>query len=251
MLGLTVVAAFAAGLLVASEPPSPSDEIRVPQRVKPSMVGRGARSARLLPPLSPSRGQVVVFLHGWGLTGPRAYRAWFTHLRRRGITVIVPRYQAGLGTSTERVFGNAVAGLRAAFRRGSPPRGVVVVGHSAGAILALNYAVRARSLRLPPARAVVMAYPGGAIRGQDPLPEPSPALLPASVRTLTVFASPSDAVVGTETASRIHDGASRIPAERRRLITVDDPTAGGHFAPVLDSPAVRRIFWSELDAVLS
>ncbi|MGI9099229.1 MAG: alpha/beta fold hydrolase [Solirubrobacteraceae bacterium] len=88
-----------------------------------------------------------MFLHGWGLTGPKAYDGWLRHLTARGSTVIVPRYQSSSGTNSEDVPDSALAGVRSALRRLRPrPRRVVVVGHSVGGILAVDYAARASRL---------------------------------------------------------------------------------------------------------
>lgn len=218
---------------------------------QPFRVGAGARSALVLPARGPRRRPAVVFLHGWGLTGPKAYRGWLRHLAARGSTVIVPRYQRGLRTPSLSVPGNAIAGVRAALRRLRPrPSRVVVVGHSVGGILALDYAAGAESLGLPPALAVVSIYPGGVIRDMPPIPENDPATLPAGLRRLLVFESTQDEVVGTTPAETIRNGATALPDDRRELVTVEDPVAGDHFAPAMDSAAARRTFWAPVDRLL-
>lgn len=223
-----------------------------PDAPAPFVVGSGATSARVLPGRGRWRRPTVVFLHGWGLTGPTAYRSWLRHLTLRGSTVIVPRYQTSLRTWSEAVPDNALAGARSALGRLRPrPRGVVVVGHSVGGILAVDYAARARELRLPPALAVMSVFPGGALRDMPPVPEDDPARLPSTIRQLMVLASPTDRVVGTSPAQVIFEGAVNVPDARRRLIQVDDPVAGDHFAPVVDSAAARRTFWGPLDRILS
>ena len=239
---VTVGAAFS--LLQGREPASQMEANR------PFVVGSGARSARVLPGRAPRERATVVFLHGWGLSGRRAYAAWLEHLADRGSTVIVPRYQTSLRTPSNTVVDNALAGVRNAIRRlERRPRAVVVVGHSVGGVLAVDYAVRARSAGLPPARAVMAVYPGGALRDSPPVPLDDAASLPSSTRRLVVIASPADAVVGTGPAEAIYAAAAKL-AGRRRLIRVEGPTAGGHFAPVLDSAAARRRFWKPLDRLV-
>ena len=218
---------------------------------RPFTVGTGARSARVFPARGRQRRATVVFLHGWGLTGPKAYSAWLHHLTARGSTVIVPRYQSSLRTSSETVPDNALTGIRAALRRLRPrPRSVVVAGHSVGGILAVDYATRAESLGLPAASAVMIVFPGGAIRDMAPVPEEDPARIPASIRRFVVLMSPADQLVGTATAESIYAGALDVPEGRRQLVSVDDPSAGDHFAPVLDSPAARTVFWARLDRLV-
>ena len=236
-------------LLGGDEPestPRPPDPPR-----RPFTVGRGARSALVLPAQGDRRRPVVVFLHGWGLIGREAYRPWMDHLAARGSTVIVPRYQTSIRTSSATALTNAVAGVRGALRLVRPrPRNVVVVGHSAGGVLAVEYAVSARRLKLPAARAVVAIYPGSALRDLPPIPQSDPAALPSATRRLLVLASPLDEVVGTGPAQAIHDGAVNIADSRRELVTVDDPVAGKHFAPVVHSPAAREQLWRRVDDVL-
>lgn len=219
---------------------------------RPFTAGTGARAARVLPARGGNRRPAVVFLHGWGLLGRDAYRPWLRHLAARGSTVIVPRYQDGLQTPSSEVLDNAIAGVRAAVARlRPPPSRVVVVGHSTGGVLAVDYAVRAPSLGLPPASAVMAIYPGAALRTMPPIPQEDPAALPATVRRMVVLASASDVVVGTAPAEAIQQGATGLPLERRELILVTEPGAGDHFAPVTDTPAARRVFWRTLDDLLA
>lgn len=219
---------------------------------RPFVAGSGARAALVLPARGGTRRPAVVFLHGWGLTGRRAYRPWLRHLAEGGSTVIAPRYQDSLQTPSSEVPDNALAGVRAAVGRLRPaPRSVVVVGHSAGGVLAVDYAVRAPELGLPPAAAVMVVYPGGALRTMPPIPQDDPATLPPTVQRLVVFDSPSDAVVGTGPAEAIQQGATGLPLEQRELVSVTDPAAADHFAPVTDTPAARRVFWRTLDELLS
>ena len=192
-----------------------------------------------------------MFLHGWGLTGPKAYDAWLRHLTARGSTVIVPRYQTSLRTDSQKVPDNALAGVRAALRRLRPrPTRVVLIGHSVGGVLAVDYAAHARSLGLPRAAAVMIIYPGRTLKDMPPVPEEDPAQIPAGVRQLLVLASPTDRLVGTTPAEAIAAGAVKLPPSRRRLITVDDAVAGDHFAPALDSAEARREFWKRADRLI-
>ena len=205
----------------------------------------------MLPARGGRRRATVVFLHGWGLTGAKAYDAWLRHLTSRGSTVIVPRYQTSLRTDSEKVPDNALAGVRAALRRLRPrPRAVVVIGHSVGGVLAVDYAARARPVGLPPAQTMMVVYPGGALKDMPAVPEDDAAQIPSSVRRMLVLASPTDKVVGTAPAEAIFTGAVNLPSDRRELITVDDSVAGDHFAPALDSGAARREFWKRADRLV-
>ena len=223
-----------------------------PKPPRPFTVGAGARSALVLPARGGQRRPVVVFLHGWGLIGREAYRGWLRHLAGRGSTVIVPRYQANSRARPEAVPGDALAGVRSAVERLRPrPRAVVVVGHSVGAVLAVDYAVRARALGLPAAQGVMSIFPGAALRDMPPVPQADPAQLPPTVRRLLVVESTSDEVASTSVAEAIYHGAVRLPEQRRELVTIREAAAGDHFAPALDTPAARRVFWARLDRLLT
>ena len=248
-----LIALLAAGwiLVVLLGGDEPADPPQRPDPPRPFTVGRGVRSALVLPAQGGRRRPVVVFLRGWGLVGREAYRAWLDHLAAQGSTVIAPRYQTSVRTSSQDVFDNAVAGIRGAVRRLRPrPSNVVVVGHSAGGVLAVEYAIQARRLGLPKAQAVVSIYPGGAIRDMPPIPQSDPAGLPSSTRRLIVFASPQDQLVGTAPAQALHDGAVNMEASRRQLVMVDEPTAGEHFSPVVETAEAKQAFWSRLDRLL-
>lgn len=243
LAALAVVVAVTAGRGPGSAPPPP---------LRPFTAGRGARSALVLPARGQRRRPAVLFLHGWGLTGRTAYRSWLRHLTVGGSTVVVPRYQTSLDTPSTQVPANAVAGVRAALRRLRPrPSGFVVVGHSVGGVLAIDYAVEAAGRGLPPALAVVSIYPGGAFKTMPPIPQDASSGIPASTRRLLVMASPTDTIVGTGPAQAIYDNATSLPPGRRELVAIDDPVAGNHFAPAVDSPAARRAFWAPVDSVLA
>ena len=248
VIPLLAVSWIILALLGGDDPAKPPKRAESPS---PFTVGRGARGAVVIPARGERRRPVVVFLHGWGLVGREAYRPWLDHLASRGSTIIAPRYQTSIRTNTRDVLDNAFAGVRSALRRlRHRPRNLVVVGHSVGGVLAVEYAIRARRLRLPRARAVVSIYPGGAVKGMAPIPQSDVAGLPSATQRLVVFASPRDRLVGTAPAQAIHDGALKVAERRRRLVTVDDPIAGKHFAPVVDSAAARREFWNPVDRLL-
>lgn len=212
--------------------------------------GRGARAATVVRPAQTDRSlPAVIFLHGWGQTEASDYRGWIEHLARQGNAVVVPRYQASLRTPPDSVFENALAGIQAALAQiAIAPDSLVVAGHSAGGLLAADYAVAAASdPSLPDARAVFVVYPGGTIRGfSRSVPSPDPSALPPATR-LVVLAGASDGVVGEFPAAELIAGATRIPSERRRLVRVTDPAVDDHRAPERSGPSERTAFWSRLD----
>ena len=214
-------------------------------------VGRGSRSAAVVRRSGASGPQpVVIFLHGWGLTEPSAYRRWIRHLAALGNTVIVPRYQRSARDDPSRVRARALSGIRRALARAPlKPGTLVVVGHSAGAALAADYAAVARSERLPRPVAVFAVYPGRRILGYPRgIPEADPGRIPASVR-LTVLAGARDAVVGEAPARELIARATAIPRQRRQLIRVTNDAAD-HLAPTRDDAAARAAFWRRLDSLI-
>lgn len=231
-----------------------SDEEEKPQRgseVERTVVGRGPLAAVVLRRRDAPPQRAVVFLHGWRLLGGKAYEAWMLDLARSGVTVIAPRYQERRGTPPETALDNALAGVRAALRQTAVASGgVVLVGHSAGAILAVDYAAVAARQGLPPARGVLAIYPGSVIRAtSEPIPRLDLSQIPSTVQ-LTVMASETDEIVGDQPARDIWSSATSIPPAQRRFVWVRDPIAGDHFAPALDTDAARDSFWRQLTRLL-
>ena len=220
-------------------------------KIERIVVGTGPRAAVVVRRSDAPPQPAVIFLHGWKLLGRDAYRGWYDHLARRGLTVIAPRYQLRRGTPPEDALENALAGVRAALRRVPVSGGrVTVAGHSAGGVLAADYAAVAAAEGLPRARSVLIVYPGSAIRGSATgIPSTDLSQIPADTR-LVVMASPADPVVGDVPARTIYESATAIPPERRTFVSVDDPRASDHFAPAVSSRTARTVFWRRLDRLV-
>jgi len=212
-------------------------------------VGRGPQTATIIRPDSAGPLPVVLFLHGWGATRPRAYRPWLDHLARAGNAVIYPRYQDSFAEPPPQVLGNVLAGVRLALRRvRDEPASLVVAGHSAGGALAADYAAIARSARLPVPLAVFSAYPGRRLRGVPfGLPEIDPRRIPGATR-LVALAGARDRVVGTAPARRL---ARLAGARRKSFVLVANPVAADHLGPQRADRAARREFWARLDRLIS
>lgn len=222
-----------------------------PAGIERFVVGTGPRAAVVVRRRGAPRQPAVIFLHGWKLLGRNAYRDWFRHLARRGVTVIAPRYQLRNGTPPEDALENALAGVRTALRR-VPVRtdSVTVSGHSAGGVLAADYAAVAAGEGLPPARSVLVVYPGAAIRNSiSGIPSADLSQIPSTTR-LVVMASAADPIVGDGPARLIYDSATSIPLERRTFVAVDERRGSDHFAPALSTRTARTLFWRRLDRLL-
>jgi pimeloyl-ACP methyl ester carboxylesterase len=184
---------------------------------------------------------VVLFLHGWGATEPRAYRPWLEHLAREGNAVVYPRYQDSFAEPPAQVLGNVVLGVRAALDRlDEDPGSLVAAGHSAGGALASDYAAVARSVGLPVPRAVFAAYPGRRFAGAR-IGIPEAGAIPRGVAVLALQGA-DDRVVD--------QGAAREIGARGRLLVIGAAGARDHLAPQRDDAVSRREFWDRLDALI-
>lgn len=190
---------------------------------------------------------LVLFLHGWGATEPRAYGPWLEHLARAGNAVIYPRYQDSVAEPPPQVLGNAIVGIRTALAGiEADTDSLVVAGHSAGGALAADYAAVAPRLGLPRAGAVLSMYPGRGFRGSRfRIPPAGP--VPEGVR-LVVLIGADDRVVDPRDARAIHD---RAHTRDRTLETIRTPAASHHLGPQRPHRIARSVFWSRLDALIA
>lgn len=231
-------------------PPPSSRGPFVPPDADRVDVGSGARGAAIFRPRGArGPGAVVVLLHGWRSVDPSYYGAWIAHLIGDNVTVVYPTYQESPFLDVTRPLPDALAGLRAAFAGVDlAPGRLVVAGHSAGGVLAADYAVVARSAGLPSPAAVLSVYPGRT-RGAagERLALLDARAIPRQTRVI-VLAGLGDAVVGEEVARQIVRAAG---GGRARLGIVRDPAAYDHEAPTRGGAAERRAFWEPLDRLIA
>jgi len=223
----------------------------LPPRIERFTVGSGARAAIVVRPEGDGLRPAVIFLHGFGQSAFENYAGWIRHLARRGNTVIAPRYQLDTGSAPDRYLPDAIAGIRAALER-SPvePESLVVVGHSAGAALAVDYAAVAAQESLPEPRAVFAVYPGRALLDfPGGIPAEDESRIAPETR-LVALAGAGDQVVGEGPAAEIVEQATSIPPERRELIRVTDPAVSDHYGPERSTQSARDAFWKPLDELI-
>ena len=232
-----------------STPPQGGSEGRIEQL----SAGRGRTGALVFrrADLRGKRLPVVLFVHGWGGIAPEIYRGWIDHLARRGNAVIYPRYQDSVITPPGTALGNLILGVRAALALpGAPvdPSSLVAVGHSAGGVLAADYAAAASAARLPTPRAIFAAYPGRAFGPDTPpsIPEIPGAAIPATTR-IVALAGERDEVVGTRWARRLIANAPAVPRAQRQYRLVTDDAVDDHQAPAGIGAAARTTFWRPFD----
>jgi len=207
--------------------------------VRVTRVGRGAEKAWIFEPAEPAveTAPVILFLHGWSLWGPNAYRRWIEHLARRGNIVIYPKYQASLLSLPTRMTANAATGVRHALTRlGEVDHitpdldRVAAVGHSLGGVIAVNLTANAVELDVPQARALMCVQPGDPSHArfgrtlakvdlQFKMILSDCSTIPPGTLVLVVV-SDRDRVVQDVTGRIIWDGIRHLPAAERDYVTV-------------------------------
>ncbi len=111
---------------------------------------------------------VIIFMHAWGAVNPVVYGGWIDHLVKKGHLVLWPRHQEMFRTGGSQSTDTAIEALKTAFDilKNDPDarpdvNRVAIVGHLAGAGVAVNVAARASSVGLPIPKIIFTAVPGG------------------------------------------------------------------------------------------
>ncbi|MDE4912705.1 alpha/beta hydrolase [Methylobacterium sp. 092160098-2] len=139
------------------------------------LLGRGTPStyAFYAAGAAPEAGRpVAIVLHGWGAVNPQSYGGWIDHLARQGWLVLFPRFQevnrtrpADAPAIAEGLVKAALAEL-ATESEAKPDLGrVAMIGHLAGAPLAMDLAAAAKAQGLPVPKLIFAATPGGIASG--------------------------------------------------------------------------------------
>ena len=198
-----------------------------------SSFGERERRFDLFEPASPTpqSAPIIVFLHGYGAVDYRTYGDWIGHLVRRGNTVIFPQYQDGYFTPAYQLTSSAAAAVRTALEvletsGHVPPESdsMVLIGHSAGALIAANMAGRAAEQGLPFPAAVMLANPAdtafgfGQVYNSIYSPEVY-ARIPAQTLLLAVIGS-DDRVAPDETSGQVLAVSVNVPAESKTVLRI-------------------------------
>lgn len=184
----------------------------------------GAKSA-LLP--------VVVFLHGYGSIDPSHYREWIEHLVKRGHLVIYPAYQTWGGSPSflmtpmaRRAVRRGIAILQKRAAEGGPRpdlERVAAIGHSAGAIAAMNLVTDGvDALHF---RAIMAIAPPDDFL----LPESDYARVPNDTLLFCV-AGADDTESGDAGARKLYRATTQIPADQKRFMVIP---RDAHGSPVI------------------
>lgn len=176
---------------------------------------------------APAAGRpVAVLLHGWGVVNPQSYGAWIDHLARQGWLVLFPRFQdvnrtrpADAPALAEGLVKGALADL-AGDAEGKPDLGrVALIGHLAGAPLAMDLAAEAKAHGLPVPKLVFAVAPGGIASGPKSrgiaLSELS-AIDPATM--IVAMVGDRDTRAADMAAKRLLREASAVPLERKLFV---------------------------------
>lgn len=194
---------------------------------------------------------IVVFLHGFSAVNPETYRAWLDHIVRRGAVVVYPDYQTErlIETQSTEFEPNAIAGVKAALASladGSAglvdPSRIAFVGHSLGAVLALNIAARAEQLGLTMPGAVMAVEPGGCaecggISRLLGLPYADLSTLGQASRAI-IMVGDEDQVVSDQGAKVAWERMRNVPLEQRDYVVLHSDHTGrpaliaDHYAPL-------------------
>ena len=148
------------------------------------------------------------------------WQGWIEHLVRRGAVVVFPRWDPhdpmpGVVTAVR----SALAELDAGDHPSTDPARVVALGHSFGAMLAVQYAAIAADQELPVPLAVMSIAPGW---GDLPRVIENPAAVPATTRLLVLVAYDDYQAMALEIWARL----GQIPADRKDFVVLQSDSHG-------------------------
>ena len=252
---LVIALLFSLSCFAQAAPAQPSQPASGPggskyehARIRESEHGAGAKRFWLFEPAGPApkSAPLVIFLHGYSAMTPEPYRAWVTHIVKRGAIVVYPQYQKDLLTPPPEFHANTAASIRRALEvlaedgHVAPDlQRVAVVGHSAGGVGSAVYAARAVEDKLPLPKAIMPVHAGqGPENGFQIIPLGDISTIPAATKVAVVVGT-DDRFVGTRSSRKIFDGAKHV--NERRFITLQQDTHGsprlspGHLAPLSQS----------------
>lgn len=231
----TMILAGVISARAATPPPQPAEgpgsvgdrKTDVVKRV----IGRGATGSYVFHAAGPAPATgrpVAVFLHGWGIVNPQSYGAWIDHLVRQGWLVILPRFQevnrtrpADAPANAETLVKAALADLAADGAAKPDLERVAMIGHLAGAPLAMDLAADAKSHGLPVPKLVFAVTPGGIASGPKSRGitlSDLAAIDPATM--LVAMVGDKDTRAADLAAKRLLREASSVPLERKLFVRI-------------------------------
>ena len=195
------------------------------------LLGRGAASsyAFYTAGAAPEAGRpVVVFLHGWGIVNPQSYGGWIDHLARQGWLVILPRFQevnrtrpADAPAIAESLIKSALSDVASDAEAKPDLSRVAVIGHLAGAPLAMDLAADARTRDLPVPKLIFAVTPGGIASGPKSRGITLGDLSAIDPSTLLItMVGDKDTRAADLAARRLLREASAVPLDRKLFVRI-------------------------------
>ena len=169
---------------------------------------------------------MAILLHGWGVVNPQSYGGWIDHLARQGWLVVVPRFQDVNRTRPADAPGIAATLVKAALGElasdpaAKPDLGrVAMIGHLAGAPLAMDLAADAKARGLPVPKLIFAVTPGGIASGPKSRGIALGDLSAIDASTLIVtMVGDKDTRAADLAAKRLLREASAVPLERKLFV---------------------------------
>ncbi len=206
-----------------------------------SEYGEGGDKFHLYEPTKPTpkKAPIILLVHGFTDIEPDKYLGWINHLVRRGNIVVYPVYQDTRGgadgskfsENAQNAFKNALTELQKPTHVQAELDKFMLVGYSAGGVIAANYAAHAAKNNLPAPKALFTITPGGCSNCGFPSLNNFPIdleglnNLPATTKML-VLVGDADIVVGDRTARLIWQSTAQLPDTNRDFITLTSDQHG-------------------------
>lgn len=193
------------------------------------LLGRGTAStyAFYAAGAAPEKGRpVAIVLHGWGAVNPQSYGGWIDHLARQGWLILYPRFQEVNRTRPADAPAIAESLVKAALAEiatdgeAKPDLGrVAMIGHLAGAPLAMDLAAAAKAQGLPVPKLIFAVMPGGIASGPKSRGIALNDLSAIDPATLIVtMVGDKDTRAADLAAKRLLREASAVPLERKLFV---------------------------------
>jgi dienelactone hydrolase len=213
------------------------------------LLGRGTAStyAFYAAGAAPETGRpVAIVLHGWGAVNPQSYGGWIDHLARQGWLILYPRFQEVNRTRPTDAPSIAESLVKAALAEiatdgeAKPDLGrVAMIGHLAGAPLAMDLAAAAKAQGLPVPKLIFAVMPGGIASGPKSRGIALTDLSAIDPATLIVtMVGDKDTRAADLAAKRLLREASAVPLERKLFVrALSDDHGFPALTATLASPA--------------
>jgi pimeloyl-ACP methyl ester carboxylesterase len=177
---------------------------------------------------------VVIFLHSWGAVNPGLYGGWIDHLARKGYLVLFPRFQevnrsrpADASERAATLVKSALDALLGDEAARPDLKRVAYIGHSAGALIALNLAAEAKANEIPAPRLIMGLMPGGIASTEKDRGIMLRDLSAIDASTLLITMSGDRDYLPSDRASRlILKESSAIPANRKLFMRASSDDHG-------------------------